>query len=102
MIVGPTGCVRRNGLPSSQFMANAAWLALPVIAHDLARSVGLPAGGVLRRATAITLRRAVLTAPGRLVHSIRQWRLRLPADWPSAEQFTTAFDAITATPPAAE
>ncbi len=85
-------------LPSARFMANAAWLALTVMAHNLARSVGLLAGGVLGRATASTLRRAVFTVPGRLVRSARRWRLRLPAGWPWAEHFTAALNAITAIP----
>jgi hypothetical protein len=83
-------------LPSSQFMANAAWLALAVIAHNLGRCVGLLAGGRLHRATATTLRRAMFTVPGRLVRHGRRRRLRLPERWPWAEQFTTALTAITA------
>ena len=85
-------------LPSSRFMANAAWLALTVIAHNLARAVGLLAGGSLHRATATTLRRAIFTMPGRLVRSGRRRRLRLPEHWPWAEQFATALAAITAIP----
>lgn len=85
-------------LPSSRFMANAAWLALAVIAHNLARAVGLLAGGNLHRATAATLRRAIFTMPGRLVRSGRRRRLRLPERWPWAEQFSTALAAITAIP----
>jgi hypothetical protein len=85
-------------LPSSAFIANAAWLALAVMAHNLARTVGLLAGGLLRRATTATLQRAVFTAPGRLAHSARRRRLRLPAGWPWAEQFTVALTAITAIP----
>jgi hypothetical protein len=85
-------------LPSSRFMANAAWLALAVLAHNLTRAVGLLAGGSLRRATATTLRRAIFTMPGRLVRSGRRRRLRLPEHWPWAEQFTTALAAITAIP----
>lgn len=85
-------------LPSSRFMANAAWLALAVIAHNLARAVGLLAGGSLHRATATTLRRAIFTMPGRLVRSGRRRRLRLPKHWPWAEQFATALTAITAIP----
>ena len=69
-----------------------------MLAHNLARSVGLLAGGVLGRATASTLRRAVFTVPGRLVRSARRWRLRLPAGWPWAEHFTAALNAITAIP----
>ena len=85
-------------LPSSRFTANAAWLALSVMAHNLGRAVGLLAGGALHRATAATLQRAVFTVPGRLVHSARRLRLRLPSGWPWAEQFTTALNAITAIP----
>ena len=85
-------------LPSSRFTANAAWLALAVMAHNLGRAVGQLAGGRLHRATAATLRRAVFTVPGRLVHSARRLRLRLPRNWPWADQFTTALDTITAIP----
>jgi hypothetical protein len=85
-------------LPSGRFTANAAWLALAVIAHNLARSVGLLAGGSLHRATAATLRRAIFTMPGRLVRSGRRRRLRLPEHWPWAGQFTTALAAISAIP----
>jgi hypothetical protein len=85
-------------LPSGRFMANAAWLALAVIGHNLARAVGLVAGDQLRRATATTLRRALFTMPGRLVRSGRRRRLRLPKNWPWAEAFATALTAITAIP----
>ncbi|MEO8748964.1 MAG: transposase [Allobranchiibius sp.] len=83
-------------MPSSRFTANAAWLALTVMAHNLGRAIGLLAGDTLHRATAATLQRAVFTVPGRLVHSARRLRLRLPSSWPWAEQFITALNAITA------
>jgi hypothetical protein len=85
-------------LPSSRFPANAAWLALAVMAHNLGRAVGLLAGGSLHRATATTLRRAMFTVPGRLVRSGRRRRLRLPEHWPWAEHFTTTLAAIAAIP----
>jgi hypothetical protein len=85
-------------LPSGRFMANAAWLALAVIGHNLARAVGLVAGDQLRRATTTTLRRALFTMHGRLVRSGRRRRLRLPKNWPWAEAFATALTAITAIP----
>jgi hypothetical protein len=85
-------------LPSGRFMANAAWLALAVLAHNLGKAVGLLTGGVLHQATAPTLRRAIFTMPGRLVRSGRRRRLRLPEHWPWAEAFTTALTAITAIP----
>jgi hypothetical protein len=42
---------------SGHLMANAAWLALAVMAHNLGRAVGQLAGADLERATAATLRR---------------------------------------------
>jgi hypothetical protein len=85
-------------LPSGRFMANAAWLALTAMAHNLGRAVAILAGATLHRATATTLRRALFTVPGRLVRSARRHRLRLPENWPWAHAFTTALDAITAIP----
>lgn len=72
-------------LPSSSFMANAAWLALTVMAHNLARAVGRLAGHDLEKATASTLQRRVFTVPGRLVRSGRRRHLRLPAFRPWAK-----------------
>ncbi len=79
-------------------MANAAWLALAVMAHNLGRAVGQLAGPDLERATAQTLRRKVFTMPGRLVHSGRRRHLRLPQNWPWRDAITTALTAVTAIP----
>jgi hypothetical protein len=68
------------------------------MAHNLGRAIAILAGNELNRATAATLRRAVFTVPGRLVHSARRQRLRLPERWPWADAFTTALSAITAIP----
>jgi hypothetical protein len=81
-------------LPSGRFTANAAWLALAVMAHNLAHTVGLLAGHGLERTTPATLRRVLFTVPGRLVHSARRLRLRLPEQWPWAEPFTAALTRI--------
>ena len=85
-------------MPSGNFMANAAWLALTVMAHNLGKAVGQLAGPDLDTATAATLRRKVFTKPGRLVHSGRRRHLRLPTSWPWADAITTALDRITAIP----
>ena len=85
-------------LPSGQFMANAAWLALAVMAHNLGRAVGHLAGPDLDTATAASLRRKVFTMPGRLVRSGRRRHLRLPTSWPWAQAITTALNSITAIP----
>ncbi len=85
-------------LPSGKFMANAAWLALAVMAHNLGRAVGRLAGEDLEKATITTLQRRVFTVPGRLVHSARRRHLRLPADWPWARAIDQALASIAAIP----
>lgn len=85
-------------MPSGNFMANAAWLALTVMAHNLGRAVGQLAGPDLDTATAATLQRKVFTMPGRLVHSGRRRHLRLPTSWPWADAITTALNQINAIP----
>ncbi len=85
-------------LPSGHFMANAAWLALAVMAHNLRRAVGQLAGPDLQRATAAMLRRKVFTMPGRLVHTGRRRHLRLPSNWPWAQAITTALSRTNTIP----
>ena len=79
-----------NHLPSGRFGANAAWLGLNVIAHNLARfstRIGLEGEAI----TTETLRRRYLSLPGRLTRSARRFTLHLPARWPWAEQFLAAL-----------
>jgi hypothetical protein len=85
-------------LPSGKFPANAAWLALATLAHNLGRAIGILTGGPMTRATAATLRHRLFTLPGRLVRSARRLRLRLPAGWPWEPQFATAMTRIAAIP----
>jgi hypothetical protein len=85
-------------LPSGHFMANAAWLALAVMAHNLGRAGGHLAGLDLTRATIATLQRKVFTLPGRLIHTGRRRHLRLPAHWPWAEAINTALQTLTTIP----
>jgi Transposase DDE domain group 1 len=86
-----------NHLPSGKFAANAAWLAVQVMAHNLARwtaRLGLGAGIV----TAKTLRRRFLGLPGRLTRSARRLTLHLPVGWPWAAEFMTALARFRALP----
>jgi hypothetical protein len=85
-------------LPSGRFPANAAWLGLATLAHNLGRAVGILTGGPMARATAATLRHRLFTLPGRLVRSARRLRLRLPADWLWQHDFQTATTRIAAIP----
>src|SRR5674536_224330 len=63
------------------FWANAAWLTLAAMAHNIGRALATLAGHGLDRATLATLRRTLLAVPGRLVHSARRWQLRLPVSY---------------------
>jgi hypothetical protein len=49
-------------LPSGRFTANAAWLALTVMAHNLGRAVDILPGHDLTRATAASLQRKTVSA----------------------------------------
>ena len=80
-----------NHLPSGRFGANAAWLALNVMAHNLARwstRLGLGDGIV----TTETLRRRYFSAPGRLTRSARRFTLHMPLRWPWVHRFVTALN----------
>ncbi len=84
-----------NHLPSGRFGANAAWLALNVIAHNLTRWVSRMGLGEDIIATK-SVRRRHFTVAGRLVRSARRVNLRLPAHWPWADQFDAALARLRA------
>ena len=86
--------------PSGRFFANAAWLACPVLAHNLTRR---PARlGAIHPDDQLTVARTVrtrlLALPGRLVNHSGRPILRLPARWPWAESFVVALHRIRALP----
>jgi hypothetical protein len=82
--------------PSGKFFANAAWSVIACLAHNLLRwtgVIGLP-GKTVR--TARTLRRRLLSLPGRLTKSARSFTLHLPARWPWERDFIEALTRIRA------
>jgi hypothetical protein len=84
--------------PSGKFLANAAWTVIAALAHNLLRwttLIGLPDTIV---PTARTLRRRLLTVPGRIVHTGRQVTLRMPARWPWELAFLAALKRLRAIP----
>ena len=86
-----------NHLPSGCFAANAAWLAVQVIAHNLARwtaRIGLGQQVV----TTKTLRRRFFSMAGRLTRSARRLTLHLPQRWPWENQFNDALARLRALP----
>ena len=86
-----------NHLPSGRFAANGAWLAVQVMAHNLARwaaRIGLGQQIV----TTKTLRRRVFALVGRLTRSARRLTLHLPRRWPWEEQVSRALARLRAIP----
>ena len=86
-----------NHLPSGRFAANAAWLAVQVMAHNLARwtaRLGLGEQVV----TTKTMRRRFFSLAGRLTRSARRLTLHLPRRWPWETQFSRALARLRAIP----
>ena len=86
-----------NHLPSGRFAANGAWLAVQVMAHNLARwtaRIGLGEQVV----TTKTLRRRFFSLAGRLTRSARRLTLHLPRRWPWENQFSRALARLRALP----
>jgi hypothetical protein len=70
--------------PSGVFLANAAWALVATLAHNLLRWVAALGLGATGLVVAKTLRRRLLSLPGRLTRSARRGYLHLPASWPWA------------------
>jgi hypothetical protein len=85
-------------LPSGKFLANAAWTVIAALAHNLLRwttLIGLPDTII---PTARTIRRRLLTVPGRITRTARTLTLRMPARWPWETEFLTALDHLRTVP----
>ena len=80
-----------------RFAANAAWLAVQVMAQNLARwtaRIGLGEQLV----TTKTLRRRFFSLAGRLTRSARRLTLHLSQRWPWENQFSRALARLRAIP----
>lgn len=70
-----------NHLPSGRFPANAAWLAVQVMAHNLARwTVRIALGQ--QALTTKTLRQSFFSLASRITRKARRMTLHLPQGWP--------------------
>jgi hypothetical protein len=86
--------------PSGHFAANGAWTVIACLAHNLQRWTGMLGLQDTTPRTARTIRRWLLTIPGRLTRTARQWTLHLPARWPWQQSFIEALTRIRALPAA--
>jgi hypothetical protein len=74
---------------------------IAALAHNLLRWTQTIALPETTPRTARTLRRRLLTIPGRLARSSRRVLLRMPARWPWQTDFATALGHIRPLPPLA-
>ena len=84
--------------PSGVFNANAAWLVMTTIAHNLLRwvaALGLRAPGLV---VAKTIRRRLLSLPGRITRSGRVDTLHLPRRWPWRDALLAALARLRILP----
>jgi len=84
--------------PSGVFTANAAWLAMAVIAFNLTRAAATLASETLGRAHTATIRRTLINVAARIANTARRWILHLPRDWPWQPQLENLIEALHAPP----
>ncbi len=86
-----------NHMPSGRFAANGAWLAVQVMAHNLARWTARIALGE-PTATTKTIRRRFFSLAGRITRKARRPTLHLPQGWPWETRFGRALARLRAIP----
>ena len=88
-------------LPSGSFPANAAWLALAAISHNLLRAAGSLASLAYAKARGATLRRDLIDVAARTArHGRGHITLHLPEGWHRETEWMNLFEAACG-PPAA-
>jgi Transposase DDE domain group 1 len=81
-------------MPSGSFTANAAWLALAGIAHNLLRAAGCLASPAHAKARGQTIRARLIDVAARLArHGRGHLTLHLPAGWHHQHEWLTMFAA---------
>jgi hypothetical protein len=88
-------------MPSGSFTANAAWLALAGIAHNLVRAAGCLASPRHAKARGATIRADLIDVAARLArHGRGHLTLHLPLAWHREHEWLTLFQACCRPPPA--
>jgi hypothetical protein len=89
-------------LPSGKFTANAAWLAIAAIAHNLLRAAGTLAGRRHARARSATIRRDLISVAARTArHGRGRLTLHLPEGWHREHEWASLFETACGPPAAA-
>lgn len=82
-------------LPSGDFQANAAWLTLWAMSHNLLRAAGALASVFHAKATTATLRAHLIHVPARLARTARiKLTAYLPVNWPWRDAYLGLFEAV--------
>jgi Transposase DDE domain group 1 len=80
--------------PSGRFAANAAWLALAAMAHNLTRAAGALASDTHARARGATIRRDLIDVAARIArHGRGHLTVHLPAGWHREHEWMNLFHA---------
>jgi hypothetical protein len=86
-------------LPSGSFPANAAWLTLAAISHNLLRAAGALASLTCAKARGATLRRDLIDVAARTArHGRGHITLHLPEGWHRQTEWMNLLQAATGPP----
>lgn len=85
-------------MPSGVFNANAAWVTIAAITHNLLRAVAGLIGGRMSKVRAPTLRTRIISIPARIAHRARKLIMHLPSKWPWADEFSRLWQAALSPP----
>jgi hypothetical protein len=89
-------------LPSGHFAANAAWLSIAAMAHNLLRAAGALASLPFAKARAATIRRDLIAVAARTArHGRGRVTLHLPQGWHREQEWPSLWDAACGPPAAA-
>jgi len=89
-------------MPSGVFAANAAWLAIAAMAHNLVRAAGALASLPLAKARAATIRRDLISLAARTArHGRGHITLHLPEAWHREREWLNLLSAACGPPAAA-
>jgi hypothetical protein len=89
-------------LPSGVFAANAAWLSIAAMAHNLVRAAGALASLPFAKARAATVRRDLIAVAARTArHGRGHLTLHLPEAWHREQEWLNLWDAACGPPAAA-